>query len=231
MKRQARPARDAAALVRLLQLASPTLPVGAYSYSQGLEAATQAGLVADAASAERWIGDVLELAVAAMEAPVAWRLLRAWGDGDVAAAGRWNLEFLASRETAELRAETVQMGYSLRRLARELGIAGADRLEALGEISFPAAFAFAAVAWKIGPEDALAAYLWAWLENQVLAAVKAVPLGQTDGQRLLFRLGERLPAAVRRAAGAADEDLANFAPGLAILSARHETQYTRLFRS
>jgi urease accessory protein len=223
--------RDAAALVRLLQLASPTLPVGAYSYSQGLEAAVEAGIVKDAAGAERWIADVLELAVAGMEAPVAWRLLHAWGEGDREAARRWNDEFLASRETAELRAETVQMGYSLRRLAREMGIPGAQALEALDEVSFPAAFAFAAGAWGIDAADALAAYLWAWVENQVLAAVKAVPLGQTDGQRLLLALGGRIPAVVERARAVADDDLANFAPGLALLSARHETQYTRLFRS
>ena len=125
--------RHTLALVRLLQLASPTLPVGAYSYSQGLEAAAEAGLVKDAASAERWIADVFELCVAGMEAPVAWRLLRAWADDDRAAVARWNDEFLASRETAELRAETVQMGYSLRRLARELGIPGVAALDGFAE--------------------------------------------------------------------------------------------------
>jgi urease accessory protein len=223
--------RDALALVRLLQLASPALPVGAYSYSQGLEAAVEAGLVTDAASAEGWIGDVFALAVGAMEAPLAWRLLAAARAADGPGLSRWNDEFLASRETAELRAETVQMGYSLRRLASEMGIAGAARLDVLGEISFPAAFAFMAAAWAVAPEDALAAYLWSWMENQVLAAVKAVPLGQTDGQRLLASLGARIPGAVHAAASVADGEMANFAPGLALLSARHETQYTRIFRS
>ncbi|MGE0356602.1 MAG: urease accessory protein UreF [Burkholderiales bacterium] len=223
--------RDPAALARLLQLASPALPVGAYSYSQGLEAAVEAGLVADAESAGRWIGEVLVLSVASLEAPVLWRLLAAWEAGDREAAGRWNEEFLASRESAELRAETVQMGYSLRRLARELGVEGFGALEDFAEIAFPTAFAFVAAAWKLEREDALVAYLWAWLENQVLAAVKAVPLGQTDGQRLLASLGARLAPAARRAGEAADDDLANFAPGLALRSARHETQYTRIFRS
>lgn len=223
--------RGTGALVRLLQLASPALPVGAYSYSQGLESAVEAGLVKDAAGAERWIGEVFELAVAAMEAPVAWRLLAAWGAGDAAAARRWNEEFLASRESAELRAETVQMGYSLRRLAREMGVAGAQALEAFDELSYPAGYAFVAHAWGIAPRDALAAYLWAWLENQGLAAVKTVPLGQTDGQRLLLALGARVAPAVSRAASVPDDELANFAPGLAILCARHETQYSRLFRS
>ncbi len=222
---------DGAALVRLLQLASPALPVGAFSYSQGLEAAVEAGLVHDAASAGRWIGEVMALSLAGLEAPVAARLLAAWAAGDAAGAARWNDEFLASRETAELRAETVQMGYSLRRLARELAIGEAEALAAMDEVTWPTAFAFVAAAWGLRPADALAAYLWSWLENQVMAAVKAVPLGQTDGQRLLASLGGRIPEAVAHALAVPDEDLANFAPGLALLSARHETQYSRLFRS
>lgn len=223
--------RDLAALVRLLQLASPALPVGAYSYSQGLEAAVEAGLVKDGESAGRWIGEVLELSVASLEAPLLARLLEAFAAGDRAAASRWNDEFLASRESAELRAETVQMGYSLRRLAKELDLPGAAGLEAFEEVSFPAAFAAVAAGWSIPREEAVAAYLWAWAENQVMAALKAVPLGQTDGQRVLLSLGARLPAAARAALSAQDGDLVNFAPGLAILSSRHETQYSRLFRS
>jgi urease accessory protein len=224
-------ARDAIALVRLLQLASPALPVGAYSYSQGLESAVEAGIVGDAATAGRWIGDVLELSLGGMEMPVLWRMLGAWRARDLAAVARWNEEFLAGRETAELRAETVQMGYSLRRLLRELAVDDAAALESFDEISFPAAFAFAAAAWSIDPRDALAAYAWAWVENQVLAAVKSVPLGQTDGQRLLLALGDRIEGIAAHATTAADGDLANFAPTLALLSARHETQYTRIFRS
>src|SRR5258706_1186932 len=172
-------------LARLLQLASPSLPVGAYSYSQGLEAAIEAGIVRDAASAERWVADVLACSLACMEAPVLLRLAAAWRAGDAAAAARWNALFLAARETAELRAETAQMGYSLARLLPELWL-GEVPLE---EPSFPAAFAFAVAAWKIDAHEALVAYLWSWTENQVLAAVKALPLGQTDGQRLLVALG------------------------------------------
>ena len=135
--------------------------------------------------------------------------------------------FLASRETAELRAETVQMGYSLNRLLKDLGV-GEVPVE---EPSFPAAFAFAAVHWKVEPEAAVQAYLWAWLENQVMAAVKAVPLGQTDGQKILLSLGNTLSSVAEKAKSLKDEDLGNFAPGLALLSSRHETQYSRLFRS
>ena len=216
-------------LARLLQLASPALPVGAYSYSQGLEAAVEAGIVRDAASAERWVADVLEFSIARMEAPVFVRLVEAWRAGDATAAARWNEVFLASRESAELRAESAQMGFSLVRLLRELGLA--DGPGAWQEVSFPAAFAYAVVRWHIAVSEALIAYLWAWCENQVMAALKAVPLGQTAGQRMLLALGERLPAIAQAAAALADDELGNYAPGLALLSARHETQYSRLFRS
>lgn len=201
-------------LARLLQLASPALPVGAYSYSQGLEAAVEAGIVSDAASAERWIGDVLELSVARMEAPLLWRMLH--GED-------LNETFIASRETAELRAETLQMGHSLCRLLEELGVDVPTV-----EVAFPAAFALAARKWNLEPRAALVAYLWSWLENQVMAAVKAVPLGQTAGQKILLNLGNRLEELAQQAQ---TTQFANFAPGLAILSSRHETQYSRLFRS
>ena len=198
---------------RLLQLASPALPVGAYSYSGGLEAAVEAGIVKDAKSAERWIGDVLEFSLLRMEAPMLLRMIEGPSE-------QWNAQFLASRETAELRAETVQMGYSLNRLLPELGVAPCT----FNEPSFPAAYAQAVRAWGIPARQALTAYLWAWLENQVMAAVKAVPLGQTDGQKMLLALGAKLGEV-------GEEEPGNFAPGLAMLSSFHETQYSRLFRS
>jgi urease accessory protein len=209
-------------LARLLQLASPALPVGAYSYSGGLEAAVEAGIVHDAATAERWIADVLEHSVGGIEAPVLWRMMQ-----EPSARSRWNEFFLASRETAELRAETVQMGFSLARLLADLG-AGSIGIE---EPSFPAAFAFAIERWRIDPEPALQAYLWAWVENQAMAAVKSIPLGQTEAQRMLLALGARLAEVAATARTREDDEMSNFAPGLAMLSARHETQYSRLFRS
>jgi urease accessory protein len=216
--------------VRLLQLASPSLPVGAYSYSQGLEAAVEARVIGDAPGAARWIGDVLELSIASMEAPLFLRLAAAWCAEDTSGARRWNAEFVASRESAELRAETLQMGYSLRNLLRDLGVDIAP-LESIEDLAYPSAFAFAIAAWRIDAREALAAYLFAWIENQVLAAMKTVPLGQTQGQRMLLALGERIPAIVERAATLEDEDLFNLAPGLALAASRHETQYSRLFRS
>jgi urease accessory protein len=217
-------------LTRLLQLASPALPVGAFSYSQGLEAAVEAGIVHDAASAQRWIADVLELALARMEAPVLLRLIDAWTRDDADAVQYWNALFIASRESAELRAETVQMGYSLARLLPQL-INAPLRLDAKEEIAYPTAYACAAAHWRIDARQALTAYLWSWLENQVMAALKAVPLGQTEGQKILLALSDAVTRTVAFAATLEDEDLGNFAPGLAILASRHETQYSRLFRS
>ncbi len=212
---------------RLLQLASPALPVGAFSYSQGLEAAVEAGAVTDAPTAHAWIEDVLAFSVARMEAPVLLRMCAACAERDTVALVRWNEVFLASRETAELRAETVQMGYSLARLLPDLDVEVTD----CEEISFPAAFAHAVSGWDIDPREALVAYLWSWAENQVMGALKAVPLGQTDGQKMLLALGERVQAIAGEALELGDDELGNFAPGLAMASARHETQYSRLFRS
>jgi len=206
-------------LARLLQLASPTLPVGAYSYSQGLEAAIEAGYVRDAETAQGWIADVLELSVARMEAPVLRAMI-----GEMSAARRQELNdfFVATRETAELRAETLQMGGALARLLRDLQVE-----VSIENPAYPTAYALAVRHWKIDPSEAVVAYLWSWLENQVIAAVKAVPLGQTAGQKILLELGARLDSID----DASEEAWSNFAPGLAVLSARHETQYSRLFRS
>jgi urease accessory protein len=202
-------------LAQLLQLASPTLPVGAYSYSQGLEAAIEAGIIKDAASAQAWIADALSFSVGRFEAPVLWRMMQGEALNDF---------FLASRETAELRAETLQMGHSLKQLLEQLGL-GRVPVE---EPAYPTAYAFAAGRMKLDRREALIAYLWSWLENQVMAAVKAVPLGQTAGQKILLSLGNRLEQIADEAQVVS---LSNFAPGLAILSTHHETQYSRLFRS
>jgi urease accessory protein len=229
---------QAIALTRLLQLASPLLPVGAFSYSQGLESAVDDKTVRDAAGAKRWILDCLEFGLARFEAPIVLRLLRAWSAHDATGVRRWNTHFLASRESAELLAETVQMGYSLRRLLIDLGAAdgGLDAresadLESIEPLSYPAAYAFAAARWEIAPHDALTAYLWSWVENQVSAALKAVPLGQVAGQRILVAAQSAVTRAIDRAGAIADDELANLLPALAIASARHETQYSRLFRS
>lgn len=226
------PMIEPSALMRLLQLASPMLPVGAYAYSQGLEAAIEAGDVHDAASASHWIADVLHLYLVRFELPILQRMHHAWSDGGD--AEYWNILFLAGRDTAEARAETLQMGYSLAKLLRDLGICGEAalaRLEAIGQVSFPMAYAFTASASGIPAEAALQAYAWSWLENQVSVAMKAIPIGQVAGQRILLSIGAEIPAAVRSAASLDDDEISNVAPGLALAGCRHETQYSRLFRS
>lgn len=216
-------------LPALLQLASPTLPVGAYSYSQGLESAIDAGLVRDEAGALRWIGDGLCRVLARYEAPVWLRLHRAFAAGDLAAARQWNEDVLATRETHELRSESAQMGYSLMQLMRSLGHVcpiGTD-----DGIAYPTAHAWACIAWNVAADEGLVAYLYGWTENQVMAALKTVPLGQTAGQRLLLALRSAIDACAARARDIADDELGTQSPMLAILSSRHESQYSRLFRS
>ena len=225
---------DDLALARLLQLCSPTLPVGAYSYSQGLESAVEHGNVVDRDSAEVWIGDSLRLVVGRFEAPLWCRLYQAWSEAEPARAEFWNSYFLASRETAELRAETEQMGYSLVRLARDCVAFDSSAFMLLADIepiSFPAAFSFACVQWEIPQRQALIGYLWAWLENQVMAAMKTVPLGQVAGQSILLALAQSVTRIADTALSLEEQELSNLAPGLALASSAHEVQYSRIFRS
>lgn len=220
-----------AGLAQLLRLASPMLPVGAYSYSQGLEWAVEEGAVRDEQTALRWIGDALAFNIGSLEAPVWRRLYQAWSAGDAESAGRWNERFLAVRETAELRSETVQMGEALKLVLKATGEIDSGPLDRIEQLAFPTAFSFAAYGLRVPMQEGLIGYLWAWGENQVSAAMKLVPLGQSSGQRILAKLIAVLPGIAARALEGDDDALSNFAPGLAIASSRHETQYTRLFRS
>jgi urease accessory protein len=220
---------NAAALLNLLQFASPALPIGGYSYSQGLEAAIEAGFVHDAESGRRWIADYLHEVSANWDAPLLWRLLKAFEARDGASVALWSERFLASRDTAEFRAETVQMGYSLTRLIAELGVANVEALGA--EVSLPVAFACAVDGLGVPHDEALLAMLFAWVENQVLVCVKSVPLGQVAGQRMLISLRDDIERAALCAKTLGDDALSNWAPGLSILSMRHEVQHGRIYRS
>jgi urease accessory protein len=220
---------NAAALLHLLQFASPALPIGGYSYSQGLEAAIEQGQVTDAAGARAWIADYLHQVMATWDAPLLWRLMAAFIDGDEAAVALWSERFIASRDTFELRAESIQMGYSLVRLIAELGVADVSLLGA--EVALPTAFACAVAGLAIAPADALLAWLFGWAENQVLVCVKSIPLGQVAGQRLLLSLRPDLEQVAASAQHCKDADLSNWAPGLSMLSMQHEVQHGRLYRS
>jgi urease accessory protein len=222
------------ALLHLLQLASPSLPIGAYSYSQGLEAALEQGLVRNEATARAWIADALHHVVARFEAPVLWRLMHGFAMRDAVAVTEWTERFLAARDTTEFRAETIQMGYSLTKLAVDLGFGDETirgMLDALPEVPLPTALAYCAVALDVPRDAALLGMLFSWAENQVLVCVKSVPIGQVAGQRLLLSLRPEVEAAARHAQELEDDELSNWSPGLSLLSMRHEVQYSRLYRS
>jgi urease accessory protein len=222
-------------LLRLLWLASPALPVGGFSYSDGLEAAVEAGDVHDEASTLHWLTVQLELGMARSEAPVLVQALRAWKAHDAARLNTLNDWVLATRESAELRLQTEQMGRSLadwwcQRQPNEPALAAT--LRALpGGPTWPLSFALAAHSTQATESEAVEAFAFAWCEAMVQAAVKTVPLGQNAGQRVLQGLIEHLPGLPARALACDDAQRQCFSPRLAILSARHESQYSRLFRS
>ncbi len=221
--------RTPAPQLRLWQIISPALPVGAYSYSQGLETAVEHGWANTEQSALAWMQGQLHRMLGTLDLPILLRMHQAWSEEDMQTLRYWNSWLLAARESAELYAEDCQMGGSLRRLLPELGIARSWPAEE--KCSFALMFALAAAEWKIAREDAACGYAWAWCENQVAAAVKLIPLGQTAGQRGLMALADNIPGIVSRAARLQDEDIGQVSPAFAIACALHETQYTRLFRS
>jgi len=218
------------ALLRLFHLVSPALPVGAYAYSQGLEYAVQVGWVVDEGDTFDWLQGLARHAMGTLDLPILLRLHAAWQGGDTPALERWNGELIAARETAELRAEERHLGSALARVLMELDIAEA-RTWLDQSPAFATMFSLAAVRWQIAPQATLSGYLWAWIENQVLAAIKLVPLGQSAGQRLLHRLTDDLPQIVERALRLPEQTIGVSGVSQVMASALHESQYSRLFRS
>ena len=218
-------------LMRLMQLTSPSLPVGAFAYSQGLESAVEVGLLTDLASARLWIKNIMAQGLARLDVPIFYRLYRAWQASDEAELKSLNAQIFAQRETSELQAEDAHMGGALSRLLKDLGMSETALWERSEQLSFTTMFALAAVKWEIEINQAATGLLWSWLENQVAAAIKLVPLGQTDGQRLIGQLLEDIPALLVEAQQLHDDEIGSCLPMLAILSAQHEVQYSRLFRS
>ena len=219
------------ALLRLLQLASPSLPVGMYSYSQGMEQAVENAWISDEAQAQAWLDGVLRHGLARLDAPVLSRLYEAWANGDDDTVEHWSMALMAMRETSELRAEDRQTGQALARLLDGLGVARAQAWIRHRQATFATLFALAAVEWQIPKAQALSGYLWSWLENQVLCAVKLLPLGQLAGQRLLHGLSLQIPALVECALDFSEEEIGASSFALSLASSRHERQYSRLFRS
>lgn len=218
----------------LLRLASPQLPIGGYSYSQGLEMAVENGRVKDAAGARRWISDQLLLNLARFEAPLLLAHCRAAVAGDWSQLAQLYEEHRASRETRELYQESRQMGYSLQQLLNglpELDDAARDFLAQHAEPHLALGWALAARAWGISPDDALAAWLWSWLENQLAVLMKTLPLGQQAAQRLTSELLPLLQHAQQDASHIDPNHFGSAAFGLSLACMAHERQYSRLFRS
>ncbi|WP_025130505.1 urease accessory protein UreF [Pseudomonas sp. PH1b] len=218
----------------LLRLASPQLPIGGYSYSQGLEMAVEQQRVNDPESARHWLRDQLLLNLARFEAPLLLAHCQAAADQDWAALQRLCDEHRASRETRELYQESRQMGYSLKQLLEglpELDAPARELLARQDEAHLALGWALAARAWGMRPEDALAAWLWSWLENQLAVLMKTLPLGQQAAQRLTSELLPLLQQAQGHAANLDPHHYGSAAFGLSLASMAHERQYSRLFRS
>ena len=224
-------AMPASALLRLMQLVSPALPIGGYNFSQGLEYAIHANWVRDEASALTWVCGLARAAVGTLDVPVLLRLHAAWAQSDIDSVDRWSRFLIASRETSEFRAEDRHLGRSLAKVLADGGLDGAREWVTRADATFATLFTMGCARWGIDAHECAWGYLWTWSENQVLAAVKTVPLGQTAGQRMLDALIAEIPQIVVRAAELTDQDIGSAAPLHLIASAAHETQYTRLFRS
>ena len=223
-----------APLLQLIWLASPALPVGGFSYSEGLESAIEAGAVKDQASAQAWLLDQLHLGLGRSELPLLAQATVAWADRDTVRVATLNEWALATRETSELRRQAEQMGRSMLEWLRQR-TPDDPRIATLAQLvpapAWPIAFALAAAQSGAAPRDALLSFGFGWAENMVQAALKSVPLGQSAGQRILGALAAALPSVVQAALTKPDDARQTFTPMLAILSAQHETQYSRLFRS
>ena len=224
-------------LNRLLQLCSANLPVGGFSFSQGLEYAVETGWVNNVQSCRQWIQFILQESLAPTDIAILQRLypcLKAENDQQVEQIEYWNQHLLACRESKELRLADLAMGKALVRLLTKLEHESAKHLLAqldISQMTFTCAFAIAAHAWELDLASCQSGFCWAFIDSQVAAATKLVPLGQTQAQQLLFELSEQVDAAIALAAQLSDEDIGGSLPRVAMASAWHETQYSRLFRS
>lgn len=218
------------ALLGLMQLVSPALPIGAFAWSQGLESAFELGWVKTEADLREWLEGVLEDGLSRCELPLLARLQTAWAREDAQAIAQWNTWLQAVRETAELSDEDTRLGAALVTLLRNLGLLPDANLIP-SQPGYITMFAWVAHYRQVPQRQALIGFAWAWLENQLSVACKALPLGHTAAQRITEHMRPLLVTAVEVALQREDHELGPILPGLALGSALHETQYSRLFRS
>jgi urease accessory protein len=220
-------------LMQLMWLASPALPIGGFSYSECLEAAVDCGRIANEQDAAIWLVDQLHLSLARSDLAVVAQGIAAWRVQDAACIEALNSWVLQTRESSELRAQTEQMGRSLLEWLRNHTTATPADIALLAGLqpTYPMAFALAASSTGANVNDCLTAYAFGWAENMAQAAIKSVPLGQSAGQRILSALTANIDSAIEAALQTTDLTRQAYTPMLAILSSRHETQYSRLFRS
>lgn len=228
----------APSLLQLMWLASPALPIGGFSYSEGIEAAVDSACIATYSEANEWLIDQLHLTLARADLAVLAKAIPAWRRGDLTRIDELNDWVQQTRETSELRLQTEQMGRSMLDWWRKQPSFHGDfqnnfqsNQDFLKSPTYPLIFALAASSTQANVRDCLMSFAFGWAENMTQAAVRAVPLGQTDGQRILANLAEHIPAAVDAAMRLQDSERQAFSPMLAILSSQHEIQYSRLFRS
>jgi urease accessory protein len=221
-------------LLNLLQLASPTLPVGAYSYSDGLETLVAQGTINHKENLYNWLEQELRYGAIKLESAVMIRAYRSVASSNLDKLAYWNAWLSATKETTELRAQSFQMGNSLIRLLLDLQ-QQPQMQEIASAVGYPCnyaiAFGIGAAYWQIDAKSALLGYLHSWASNIIGAGVKLIPLGQTVGQQLLFALNTKIHEATQEILSLEDDDLSSCGWGLALASMYHETQYTRLFRS
>ena len=218
-------------MLQLWRLISPALPVGAYAYSQGFEYAIDCEWVTDDKTCLDWIEGILINNLSYLDLPILKRFYSAWQDDDKEAINAWLAYIKASRETKELLLEDKQVGESLARLLTSLDIKQAEIWQNDTRCSYPLMFALAGQHWNIPVADLLLGYVWAWCENQIAVAMKAIPLGQTHGQQIIQSLIPRMDDAVCIAIDLPDDELGRMCPGQVMASSLHEQQYSRLFRS
>ena len=222
---------DTMARMRLLQLSSAALPVGAFAYSQGLEWAVEAGWIVDKASTEQWLNELLLGTFAYQDVPLLKRLYGAITTGDDECVAYWSRYAGATRETQELRDEDRHRAAAFIRLLDNFPIPNPQDLRSAMQHTPLAPYAYAAFHLGLSLHDTSAGHIWSWLENSVTAAIKLVPLGQTEGQQVLLSLSEQVGQVIKCGLDLEDGDIGYSATAMTLASSRHETQYTRLFRS